>query len=494
MLHVRHRTTDAMPLAQWTWTFCALIALLALAGCDAPRLSDAPHTPTQPAPSASATRAYYSHPTGTMTPSGASIPTGGAVIALDAGNGTLAWRRVIHTPLFQPTEVDGVVYATSYSDDPRASWLDAFDPQSGKLLWSHETPGTFNNPPVIVGGAIYVSAEQQAGSDFNGVLQALDEQSGVLRWEFPVAEAPSPAAVDGGVVYLSGMGSVLGTSALYALDAATGKARWSYTSSAQLSTLNPDRASTDAQLAPQVSDGVVAVISTIRDSRGFAIQSALALDAATGKPRWTHTTGGLLDAQLLAHGALFLAADIQTGNTSRSFVTAWRMSDGAVLWRQDARPGDTFFTGMAYVESQGAADGARLLVGEDTSARTGNTAVMVGLAPEDGRTLWTTPAGQQALGAPLLSGGLALVQVTVPAAGSRSALRVLALRPSDGHLRWSQAGGDSTAFGHAIWLVGDSVLSFVTTLSGSGATFTISTSILALRVSDGSRQWQVKQQ
>ncbi len=480
MSHMRSRTITAAPRRMSAC--CVLIALLALAGCDAPRTS------TQPAPSATATRAYYSYPTAATAPSGAAIPTGGAVIALDAGNGALAWRRAIHTPLFQPTEVDGVVYTTSYSDDPRVSWLDAFDPQAGKLRWSHETPGTFNSQPVVVGGAIYISANQQAGNGYNGVLQALDERSGALRWAFPVGETPSPATVDGGSVYLSGMGGVFGTSALYALDAATGKARWSYTSSALLSTLNPDRAYPDTLLPPLVSGGVVAVVSTIRDSQGLAIQSALALDTATGKPRWTYSTGGLLDAQLLAHGALFVAAHSQASNTSHAFVAALRMSDGTVLWRQDARPGETFITGMAYAESQGAAESVRLLVAEDTSERTGNTSVIVGLAPEDGQTLWTTPVGQQVMGAPLLSGSLALVQATVPAAGSHSALRLLALRPADGQLRWSQADGDSTAFGHAMWLVGDSVLSLITTTSWTGTTI----SILALRASDGAREWQVK--
>ena len=412
------------------------------------------------------------------------------MVALDAGDGSVAWRRTIHTPLFQPSEVEGVVYASSYSDDPRTSWLDALDPQTGKLLWSHETPGTFNSSPVVGRGAIYVTAEQQAGNGFNGVLQALDERSGALRWAFPVAETPSPATVDGGAVYLSGSGDVFGTSALYALDAATGKARWSYTSPAQLATLNPDRAYPDSLLAPLVSGGVVAVVSTIRDSHGFAIQSALALDTATGDPRWSYSTGGLLDAQLLAHDTLFLAAHSQTGNTSRAFAVALHISDGSVLWRQDVRSDESFITGMAFVESQGVADSARLLIAEYTSERTGDTAVIVGLAPEDGQALWTTPVGQQVLGAPLLSASLALVQVTVPAANSHNALRLLALRPADGQLRWSQADGDTTAFGHMMWLVGDSVLSLIATMRGNG--FTIS--ILAQHASDGAREWQVTPQ
>ena len=59
---------------------------------------------------------------------------------------------------------------------------------------------------------------------------------------------------------------------MYALDAATGHPRWTYTTGGAVDS------------GPAVAGGTVYV--------GSDDHKVYALDAATGRPRWTYTTGG----------------------------------------------------------------------------------------------------------------------------------------------------------------------------------------------------------
>ncbi|HEU0026881.1 MAG TPA: PQQ-binding-like beta-propeller repeat protein [Ktedonobacterales bacterium] len=473
-----------------TLAIAILFGALSLAGCDT--RSGSPSRRATPA--ATGEHVYYTYPTGITLPSGASKPTGGEVAALDTGTGAMAWRRPTGTPLFKPNEINHVVYVSSYSDDPRASTLDALDPRAGKAIWSHTTQGTFANPPVVVDGTIYVSASQQDSTGgFTGIVQALGERDGALRWQISTAGTPSPAAVDGKTVYVAAMGSPLSDSSLLALDAGTGHVRWRYVSTAQLSTLDPRRGPSDALLPPAPIAGLVITISTIRDSHGFAIQSVLALDAGSGKPRWQYSTGGIVGAPVIAHGALYISADIVEGNGSYSTLVALRITDGALLWRRDAgsdHAAQVLVTDMAFAEGaegQGSPSEPRLLVIESHVTQGTTTAAMVGLSPSDGHARWTISIGRGSIGAPLLTGDFALIQALDQSAPNRGTVRMLAIQPSDGTVRWRQDIGDWPTFNDATpWVVGGSIYDTVTSYSGN----TPRVFLIALRISDGARQWQ----
>ncbi len=492
----RLATIAVRKAVQWAaLVVCVGIFSTALAGCGG-FPSAHTHAPTatpitSPAtPPPTATHIYYEYPTGIPLPSGASAQNGGKVAAFDPGTGAVAWRYTLaptqFPSIFQPFEVNDVVYVSSYADDPQSNTLDALDAISGKRLWSHTTPGMLADQVVVTGGSIYVSAQQQDSvGGYTGVLQKLDARSGALAWQFPLTGSPSPATLAGNTVYLTAMGRYLQNSQLFVLDASTGATRWNYTTSAQLG--GEDPRNMEQGLAPVVAENVVSVISTVRDSHAFAIQSALALDTTTGKPRWSYSTGGIAGAPLVAGGTLYISADIQTGNTSDSSVIALRMSDGKLLWRRPAPAGHGLVSGLAFVESQGGS-GARLLVTETYDPVPAPRAELVALAPADGHTLWTTPLGTDAAGSPLLVDGLALVQVVkeaTPPTSGPGEMQLVAVQPTDGHIRWRQVIGAWPEFnGGVLGIAGGSVFTLVTKFSDNAP----HVYLLALRGSDGARQ------
>ncbi|MFO8013930.1 MAG: PQQ-binding-like beta-propeller repeat protein [Phycisphaerae bacterium] len=82
----------------------------------------------------------------------------------------------------------------------------------------------------------------------------------------------------------------------------------------------------------------------------------VALDAATGEVRWTHTSGGRIDSPPTLHGgrAFFGSADGR--------VTCLRLSDGQRLWRFMATPADLRTVAMDQVESLWPVHGSVLVL------------------------------------------------------------------------------------------------------------------------------------
>jgi outer membrane protein assembly factor BamB len=96
--------------------------------------------------------------------------------------------------------------------------------------WIVRTLGVRRAEPVVADGTVY-------SVDNGGVVRALDERTGTLRWSYltllPTEIRGTPTVADG-TVYVGTMGSGAGAPAsgvggiFYALDVATGSPRWSY--------------------------------------------------------------------------------------------------------------------------------------------------------------------------------------------------------------------------------------------------------------------------
>lgn len=470
---------------------CFMLVALTAAGCAGlpgqtthATTPDAAASPS--APVSSSARVYEAFPTANRA--GLPAPADSEVVALNAASGAVLWRHDAATFLFQPVATAGAAYATSYVDDPqRTSLTEALDPSSGKVAWTHKTPGTLMNPPIASGDSVYLSSYQQGNGDGStGLVEALDARSGVLRWQEPLTEGPSPALVDGATVYITGMGGYFGTSVTLALDAPTGKPRRTYTSHAELGTLDERVGESDALLPPMLAGGALIDISTIRDSQGGAIQSALALDAATGKPLWSYSTGGIITAPVIAGDIMYLSADVQQTDGTHSNVLALRLRDGALLWKRDTGA-EQLISSVTIAAGQGNAASLLAVVSSVTDGQT--TARLLGLAPDDGRTLWTTPLGQRVIGTPTLADGLALIQVAEQPAKLPGLMRVVAVQPTDGRIVWRQVIGSWPEFVPV-------VIPFVvegalyTTVTDDNGALPPSVSALALRVIDGGRLWK----
>ena len=243
---------------------------------------------------------------------------GTPMLALDAASGRVLWSLEAPTYFYGPPNVaGGVVYATG--GDNKVGALDA---ATGGVRWrSYVTrTATASGPVAVAGRLVYVAG----GPDNDGVLLAKDVDNGVNRWKaFPARDGGrgrllgSPSVRGGRVVVVTEDGSVLayraagcapaltckplwvrqlgayspydptpglgattvfvgGLGRLHALDAATGRRRWS-----GLVEFTGDES---AVTAPVIANGVV--YATAVDNRVYAFNSA-GCSAATCRPLWS---------------------------------------------------------------------------------------------------------------------------------------------------------------------------------------------------------------
>jgi outer membrane protein assembly factor BamB len=144
-------------------------------------------------------------------------------------------------------------------------------------------------------------------------------------------------------------------------------------------------ASVNQRLTGPVIAGGVAVVSVVNAHRVAAV------DARTGEPRWTYTAGGRIDSPptLFRGLCLFGSRD--------GWVTALRVSDGALVWRFRAAPADRRIVAFGQVESAWPVTGGVMVDGGRAFAIAGRSAVVDGgmvacaLTPETGGLLWRTP-------------------------------------------------------------------------------------------------------
>ncbi|MCP4420093.1 MAG: PQQ-binding-like beta-propeller repeat protein [Chloroflexi bacterium] len=126
----------------------------------------------------------------------------GNVFAANAATGQVLWESNVHTmnvvagavqnpPLAikgaiqaSPVVKDGVVYFVSLgNDETEEGLLVAMDAATGEELWQTTTPAPLFSTPVIIGGAIIVAMQSEAG-----VLQAYKLESGDLDWSYTPPE------------------------------------------------------------------------------------------------------------------------------------------------------------------------------------------------------------------------------------------------------------------------------------------------------------------
>jgi outer membrane protein assembly factor BamB len=216
----------------------------------------------------------------------------GTLYALDAATGDPRWRFAPDEPWERyvngsPAVVDGTVYVVSGVRRPgKTSWLHALDAATGHERWhvaGHAGDDLYGTPAVAT-GVVYVSS-------LAGILYAVDAGDGHARWQFApgAASMTYPAVVDG-VVYL-------GTDRdLHALDATSGRERWSHALSR----------SAAVGTSPTVADGVVYAA----DANGWEY----AIGAATGDERWHLDLGGPITSAAIVDGVVFV------GTTDGSLV------------------------------------------------------------------------------------------------------------------------------------------------------------------------------
>ncbi|MER6162012.1 serine/threonine-protein kinase [Streptomyces sp. NPDC001868] len=166
--------------------------------------------------------------------------------------------------------------------------VSALDPADGKVLWRHTVDGVgaigAGDPPVESGGLVHVLTDQ------NRRVQALDADTGEVRWERDVSSYSGRRYVGGMLLLTAADGTVTG------LDSATGDTKWSRRIPGQpeayFTAFDGDRS---------------AYVASVTGQGAGARTRITAVDPDTGDVRWDARLDGQLKPVGAQGGALYLA-------------------------------------------------------------------------------------------------------------------------------------------------------------------------------------------
>ncbi len=263
------------------------------------------------------------------------LPTfDGRFYALDARTGKTIWsRRSQRCGWASPAVSDGRVYVTFIgrrstcgdSVPGRDGIVVAYDASSGKVVWQRTT-GLNESSPLVARGLVYVG-------DWDGRIWALDARTGRTRWTFRASgQVKGSLALSGSRVYV---GDYDGR--LYALDARTGSLVW--------------RASAQPRLGGRGAFYSTPAVGYGRVFVGNTDGKVYAFGATSGRLLWSQSTGGYVYAspavwrRLILVGSYdhsFYALDAATGDVR------WRFSaNGAISGAASVIAGVVYFATFA---------------------------------------------------------------------------------------------------------------------------------------------------
>lgn len=296
-----------------------------------------------------------------------------------------------------PSVADGRVYVPvdAVSDRARQRYrLYALEAATGETRWLTPLRWGPNGLPVIRGDRIIVSAKR--GTE-RGRLVAFDERYGEEAWLYDVdARVTAPPAIDGGTVYLADADG-----RVHALSIGDGRVRWS-------------------RAVGQEHRSFVHPIAIHDDTLYLGSWTGrtglIAVDAATGKERWSRSTDGVTAGPVVDDGLVV----VQAGTLLWAFDT-----DGSERWAftvpDEDRPfaqlamddrhvyvprGDTIYAvdrdeeSLAWSYERSASGGSPTVVGDEVLVADGDE--LIALVRADGTTRWSveTEGGEQVVATP----------------------------------------------------------------------------------------------
>jgi len=298
--------------------------------------------------------------------------------------------------------------------------LAAFDEKSGSRLWLRPGLGPISGSPAIFGSRVFAAT-------LSGHVRAFDLSDGRDVWDWK-AGGQQPAMWSSPTIYngllLVGVGSQAGDTPLesgrmVALDAGTGRERWS---TCAISGCRPGGGIWSTPSIDSAGRGYVGV--------GNPVDGVLAFDARTGDRLW-ETSFYSDNGRDLDVGASPVLVELQ-GREALAVGTvagAFKMLDarnGSLIWSVDLDKGSAVHGLIATA----AYDGASLYVGS-ASPPTGLFARKL-----DGSDLWTFVTYQPVYSAPSAGHGV-LVFGTGAVFGDLGVGLIIALSPKHGDVLWS---------------------------------------------------------
>jgi outer membrane protein assembly factor BamB len=308
-----------------------------------------------------------------------------------------------------------------------------------RTRWSVNLRDSTENAPVFAGGVAFVSTH-------HGTLAALDTRSGAVRWRGDHGLGTSGVAVADGRLYVAGLDSNASRCQLRAFDATTGAPGW----------LRSANACTGTKVAAGAGR-VYLVDEGIQHNTGRVVEPTrvVALDARTGRTRWSRRIDPSMTASvpIVAEGTVYVSAERAElialdaasgrirwriavgpgGRVSRPVVRgglvhvirAWGYGESAV-YAFDAETGKRRWVRPASGTRLSPAFAADTLVVVHQNAR------LRGLNPRTGQVRWARELGTAVAGPPAPPPVAAGNLVYVSLAGTLHALDA-----RTGRLRWT---------------------------------------------------------
>jgi outer membrane protein assembly factor BamB len=237
------------------------------------------------------------------------------LLCLDRHTGVKKWEFLgkdddLVQMISSPCLSDGKLYFGEGFHDDKNCKVYCVDAADGKEIWRFKTGGQTESSPAVAAGKVYIGA----GND--GVY-CLDAATGQMVWKFPPADYKGRLLRFGGGMCVAGNRLYCGTgvdrnqqedkgeTAVYCLDAPTGKLFWK------------SPVPYPVWSTPVVKDGSVYVTTgngdVFEDAKGPDVPggAALCFDADTGKEKWrVNVANGIMEAPALdAHRLYFGCRD-----------------------------------------------------------------------------------------------------------------------------------------------------------------------------------------
>jgi outer membrane protein assembly factor BamB len=291
---------------------------------------------------------------------------------------------------------DGRVYLSldNGEDEPYEGAVRALDAETGEDRWRFDTDRWMQSVPVARGGAVYALAN----ADGDGWVHELDASDGTERWSQALDDEPvAGLAVVDDTVYAGTVGGEL-----VAMDRDGGQ-RWRH--GLHHSVWDP----------PAVVDGTVYVTgdnATINNQTPGQPTAVYALDADTGRESWRYEVGQLgATAPVVSDGVVYVTDDsgtihaVGTGGTRE-----WTGETDDDLWIPTVHDRTVYLPGSKTLYALDASDGSvewRIEAETDVDPPVGTTdalytsvdGALTAVDPGTGatRTLRTVPDGPTAV-------------------------------------------------------------------------------------------------
>ena len=261
----------------------------------------------------------------------------GAVYALESKTGETKWRFQTGESLSPATSGSQVITMPRGTSivDPMAAGINAAERQRGEGI------RRVDMTPAVKNGTVFIGSGDQS-------FYAIDAATGKKKWSYVAGPGmassnftsyPVPAAV-----LKNGTGYFVTEDGLHALDALTGKRKWLFETLKEIPIKEMNLGRKRAPEGPVLGDGVIFLtawpyILSEASKTGFLY----AVDPESGKAKWVTSVAGLdITAPTTAKGLVFFAVEEPAALTSpsnRVTLYAINAAGGQVRWNFGAEKG-----------------------------------------------------------------------------------------------------------------------------------------------------------